>query len=735
MRNFVIVLLVLMVALPVFAQPDIANWSEFSAQPWSAFYDIFASRDGGFAMCGTVGQMWIVKLSSGKSFDFMSLCGNVDEFSIGSTIIESDRGGFLVAGRADVHFAAGRVDQNGRSQWFNKYTIGNRQGQCYSAIELKSGEFLLAGYYEAENDRDGLLIMIDSDGDFLWSHSYGIGAFNEEIRAIKEIGEDGVMVSAVRSDNTLSDLWILMVDYNGEPYFENQLVTQDFYYPEDMASVGNGYGIGGTVVNQDGDTDYFLTKIDRFGAHEYTHHYSILDGSQDRCRGITSMDNNGFVLYGHKDGGALPYKAIRIRVGSGGDMMYYGKDEYRGQYAYYNSAVTVNGATTFCGVIPANDWSRSMGFIATGYKEYNEPQIIWRQPEDEVIKVLQGDEVDFSIGIFDPDRNDRHGYSWEYLQDGDIMWRLVTHDTTATILFDELGMDSVRVLVYDDTLSTNTKWGVEVTDFYVSAHNPDTLFLLVERTDTVDFRMDVRYLGMEVPEFSWLVNGELVSEEPVYRHPCSIPGDYIVEGASHLGDNYDQVIWFVRVKAMLGYWDPQELALTVPRDTTITFRARPHNPDSLRVNCLWTLNRRTRLGMDTVIAVTFPELGHQIIVAAINVGLEIDRIEWDINVIEPPPNSVGDEFAFLPEDPTLTEIYPNPFNSSGRFTYTVPAAGRMKLQLFDMTGRLVKSMVDGFITPGRRTVRIDGTMLPTGLYVLYMEAAGTRISRKAVVMK
>jgi hypothetical protein len=78
----------------------------------------------------------------------------------------------------------------------------------------------------------------------------------------------------------------------------------------------------------------------------------------------------------------------------------------------------------------------------------------------------------------------------------------------------------------------------------------------------------------------------------------------------------------------------------------------------------------------------------------------------------------------------LPAASPNPFPASTRLSYEVPArGGAVKLAVYDVTGRRVKTLVDEVQAPGARAVDWDGTdergrAVSSGVYLAHLEAAG-----------
>ena len=88
---------------------------------------------------------------------------------------------------------------------------------------------------------------------------------------------------------------------------------------------------------------------------------------------------------------------------------------------------------------------------------------------------------------------------------------------------------------------------------------------------------------------------------------------------------------------------------------------------------------------------------------------------------------VSTESAELPAAVTLAQNYPNPFNPSTAIRYELPAAEHVRLDVFDVSGRNVKVLVDGTRPAGTHTARFDAGGLPSGLYVYRLQAGGNTI--------
>lgn len=90
------------------------------------------------------------------------------------------------------------------------------------------------------------------------------------------------------------------------------------------------------------------------------------------------------------------------------------------------------------------------------------------------------------------------------------------------------------------------------------------------------------------------------------------------------------------------------------------------------------------------------------------------------------------------ETPTaiaLYQNYPNPFNPLTTISYAIPRAAHVTLNVYDISGRLVTTLIDGYRDAGYHEVTFDGSGLPSGIYVYRIEAGQFTASSKMVLLK
>jgi PKD repeat protein len=94
----------------------------------------------------------------------------------------------------------------------------------------------------------------------------------------------------------------------------------------------------------------------------------------------------------------------------------------------------------------------------------------------------------------------------------------------------------------------------------------------------------------------------------------------------------------------------------------------------------------------------------------------------------------------LPDDYKLLQNYPNPFNPVTVIEYTLPSRAHVRLEIFDITGRMVRVLEDGSRAEGMHHVIWDGRdandqPLASGVYFYRLTAPEYRLTRKMVLLR
>ena len=81
--------------------------------------------------------------------------------------------------------------------------------------------------------------------------------------------------------------------------------------------------------------------------------------------------------------------------------------------------------------------------------------------------------------------------------------------------------------------------------------------------------------------------------------------------------------------------------------------------------------------------------------------------------------------AEIPGEFALHQNYPNPFNPTTLVSFELPVASGVRLEVFNVLGERVATLVDGELPPGSHALTFDAARLSSGVYFTVMRARGT----------
>ncbi|HNQ43838.1 MAG TPA: FlgD immunoglobulin-like domain containing protein, partial [Candidatus Cloacimonadota bacterium] len=88
----------------------------------------------------------------------------------------------------------------------------------------------------------------------------------------------------------------------------------------------------------------------------------------------------------------------------------------------------------------------------------------------------------------------------------------------------------------------------------------------------------------------------------------------------------------------------------------------------------------------------------------------------------------------------LSGNYPNPFNPETTIRFSIKDSGRVRINIYNLKGQMVRSLIDGNLSAGNHYLVWDGkddrgNNVASGLYLYRMETAGYTASKKMMLMK
>ncbi len=219
-------------------------------------------------------------------------------------------------GASDVFMA--KISTTGALLWTKTFGgTGTDIGK--SICETPDGGFILCGSTTSTDSDitfnhgyyDAWVLKLNANGDIEWQKTYG-GTAQDESYAIKPTPDGGYIVGGitrslngdVTSNNGESDYWVIKIDSVGtiawqKNYGGSNLDVLSTIEPTTDGGYiisGNTFSTNGDVIGNHGGSDYWLLKINSNGAIEWQ---KTLGGSgYEFCGAIKQTNDGGFIVTG-----------------------------------------------------------------------------------------------------------------------------------------------------------------------------------------------------------------------------------------------------------------------------------------------------------------------------------------------------------------------------------------------------------------------------------------------------
>ena len=93
-----------------------------------------------------------------------------------------------------------------------------------------------------------------------------------------------------------------------------------------------------------------------------------------------------------------------------------------------------------------------------------------------------------------------------------------------------------------------------------------------------------------------------------------------------------------------------------------------------------------------------------------------------------------------PSEFSLNQNYPNPFNPSTNIAYSLPIKSDVTLEVYNLIGQKIMTLVNGEVDAGKHTVQLNGSSMASGIYLFKLTAVGENgfqfsSSKKMILLK
>jgi len=175
---------------------------------------------------------------------------------------------------------------------------------AYDVQQTADGGYILAGdtWFETAGWNDFYIVKTDASGDTLWTRKYG-GTETERAYAVHQTQDGGYYVSGFTETfgAGYTDFWLLRMDSEGDTLWSRTYGTASAYergYCGDLLSDG-GYVIGGL---KSGTGEFYVVRVDTLGTEVWTNSYKPNAGPYVyEAFGIQETEDGGFIIAGNGD--------------------------------------------------------------------------------------------------------------------------------------------------------------------------------------------------------------------------------------------------------------------------------------------------------------------------------------------------------------------------------------------------------------------------------------------------
>ena len=120
-----------------------------------------------------------------------------------------------------------KIDSDGNTIWNKKYYLDENQLEMYDGISTSDSSFISIGVHytdgTAETGADLVIIKLDDNGDSLWTKRYG-GQYHDYSETIIETFNGNYLIAGYKTqsyDQGDTDAWLLLIDSNGDSLWSN----------------------------------------------------------------------------------------------------------------------------------------------------------------------------------------------------------------------------------------------------------------------------------------------------------------------------------------------------------------------------------------------------------------------------------------------------------------------------------------------------------------------------------
>jgi predicted secreted protein len=720
------------------AQPPTVLWSHtYGGGASEKAFAAEVTTDGGFVLIGYTTSygaggkdIWIIKTNALGDVQWESTHGGPADEE-GLSIAQTNDGGYVAAGACGSQSAGHReiwvlkLDENGDLDWDR--TLAGDWGYSQSIKQTSDGGFIIAGEYSSGEwgysywgPFQLLLVKINSAGIEQWRNSWGTSLGHEHGFDVIETTGGEYVVTGMLHDVAVTgayDLWLIKVDANGNELWNRVFagsnlndVGHSVCQTNEAGFITAGYKHEGYGSSMGGGGDMWLLKTDENGLEEWDRSFGDLPGANNEMAySVKQTQEGGYIVAGFTQ-----------YYGAGGYDAWIIKTDTEGLESWN---IPVGGSQ--------NDQARFVAEIATGRYVIVGWTSSYGSGSDDFWLCCLGPPTGIIQGAISPTFS---GLTVDLYKDGAPSGSTLTSEGAFSFSDLEPGDYAVELIV---------PLGFTVDE------NPKLVNVAAGQTAIADFTL------------TSLITSNTARSKGYWKHQVNANGntDYSQAGMLDLSqeiyDHFygnpvhaievDGVTFAADSSCALSICDMRTM-LNINQNGSTMYERACQQYLTLLLNL--AANKVGQLTLASADGVTHSQAVvyiHQLLGVnnelAKNIAETLNNAQMVANGVIPltTPNVIFgngmQEIVLHPSAFSLQPASPNPFNPSTTLTFTLPAAARVKLSVFNISGREVARLVDSFRDAGIHEVIWDAAGLPSGIYCARLDAGSRSAVQKLMLLK
>ena len=180
---------------------------------------LIQTSDAGYALAGSTQSFnaggdydfWLVKTDADGNELWNQTYGGLGSDEYAFSVVETSDGGYAMVGIHGGNILLVKTDGGGNMQWQREHSEGGH-AEAHSLVETSDGGYATAGWTDSLGYPCSWLAKTDSEGNMMWSHTYGHYPFTYDSGVYSLIQTDDeryVMAGYILQLPLVADLWLI----------------------------------------------------------------------------------------------------------------------------------------------------------------------------------------------------------------------------------------------------------------------------------------------------------------------------------------------------------------------------------------------------------------------------------------------------------------------------------------------------------------------------------------------